>query len=116
MKHIIALISAVFFLALCGAEFPDASIVLMDDKESVVVNSDGTSITTDRCIYKIMNYQGLLNLRTLQFHFNTSYGNIKVSHLVIVKPDGRRIVLDPEKLANITTESDQMNAEIFDPA
>ena len=116
MKHIILLISALFFMMLGGAEFPDASIVLMDDKESVVVNSDGTSVTTDRCVYKIMNYQGLLDLRTLQFHFNTSYGNIKVSHLVIVKPDGRRIVLEPEKLANVTTESSQMSSEIFDPA
>ncbi len=116
MKLFFILSAIIFTLISNGAEFQDASIVMLDDKESVTVNADGTSTTVDRCIYKIMNYQGLQDMRTLQFHFNSSYGTLKVTFLAIVKPDGRRITLDPEKLTSIATESSQMDSAIFDPA
>ena len=110
------LIIAVFltFAAFCAAE--KATCILLYDREVVTVNPDGTSTTVDECRYRILNYEGLTRMRELDFHFNSTYGTMKVTHLAIVKPDGRRITLDPAKNSAVNTESSQLASEIFDPA
>ncbi|MBR7120677.1 MAG: DUF3857 domain-containing protein [Lentisphaeria bacterium] len=105
-----------FFILLCGAAEPSASLVLLYDREEVTVNPDGTSRTTDECIYRIVNYDGLTGMRSLQLHYNSDYGTLQVTHLAIVKPDGRKTVLDPAQLSSVSVEDSQMASSIYDPA
>lgn len=99
-----------------GGGAPEAALILLDDRERVSVNADGTAVTTDECTYLIKNYDGLRRMRSLRMHYNADYGSLEVTALSITKPDGRRIVLDPGKLSTVAVEDSQMESAIFDPA
>ena len=108
---------SIFCVILCGsAGTPEAAIILEDDREEVIVNPDGTSTTVDKCVYRIVNHYGVQKMRELNLHYNSDYGSLQVTHLALVKPDGRRLVLDHAGLSTIATESSQLSSSIFDPA
>lgn len=108
---------AVILLFLTGfAAGKEANCILLFDREEVTVNADGTFTTRDECRYQILNYEGLTRMRELAFHFNSAYGTVQVTHLAIVKPDGRKITIDPAKHSSVNTESSQLTSAIFDPA
>jgi len=115
MKKILAALFGLF-ISMSVIASPDAAMILLDDREEVTVNADGTSTTVDKCVYHILNRKGVRQMRNIQLHFNSSYGSIKVTHLALKKTDGKVVKLDPAKLSAITTESSQMESEIFDPA
>lgn len=106
---------ALLFCILLSAEVT-APYVLLYDKETVKVNADGTYVVTDQCRYKVLNHDGVTRLRNLSLHFNSAYGSVKVSELAVVKADGKRIKLDPEKNSSVNTEPTQLDSAIFDPA
>lgn len=97
-------------------EFSETAITLLDDKEEIFVNTDGTYTVIDFCVYKVNNYDGVLQMRTIPLHFNSDYGTMAVTDLVLIKSDGRRLPLDPEKNSSVSVDNSQMNSEIFDPA
>lgn len=106
----------IFHILFLTAAAPEAALILLNDREYVTVNADGTSTSTDECVYRILNYKGLKQLQTLRFHFNSTYSTFQVTHLAIIKSDGRRITVDPEKNSAVSTESSQLSSAIFDPA
>ena len=116
MKKILTVIFSLFFLLLNAAGNENSPIILLFDREEVTVNADGTSRTVDACIYQIVNYEGLTRMRSPQMHFNSDYGTLQVTHLAVVKPDGRKIVLDPAALSSVSVEDSQMASSIYDPA
>ncbi|MBR7130673.1 MAG: DUF3857 domain-containing protein [Lentisphaeria bacterium] len=116
MKILLLLLSLLLAGLLPAAAAESAAIVLLDDRESVTVNPDGTFETTDHCVYRILNYDGLMKMRVLPMHFNSSYGTLQVTGLSITKSDGRVITLDPVKNSSVSTENSQFSSEIFDPA
>ncbi len=116
MKKILTVIFSLFFLLLTAAGNENSPIILLFDREEVTVNADGTSRTVDACIYQIVNYEGLTRMRSPQMHFNSDYGTLEVTHLAVVKPDGRKIVLDPAALSSVSVEDSQMASSIYDPA
>ncbi|MBO5668367.1 MAG: DUF3857 domain-containing protein [Lentisphaeria bacterium] len=115
MKIFTGLLAVFLVLQLWAAAQPEASVILLDDREEVTVNADGTCQVTDRCVYRILNYDGVKKMQVLPLHFNSAYGTIMVTHLATVRPDGTRTVLDPEKNSSLAVESSQMESAIFDP-
>ena len=115
MKNFLLLTAFFFCLCLSGAE-AKAPYILLFDREYISVNIDGTYTRKDECRYRVLNHDGVKKLRKLSLHFNSSYGKIEVAALSIVKPDGRRIKIDPEKNSSVNTESSQITSAIFDPA
>lgn len=97
-------------------KLPESAMILLYDRETVTVNPDGTYTCSDECRYKVLNYEGLKQLQKLTFHFNTSYGTLQITHLALVKPDGRKIIIDAGKNSVVSTESSQLDSAIFDPA
>ena len=55
-------------------KYPDASNVLLYDREEIVCKADGTYTSEDVMIYKVLNESGRRDLRTNQLHFNCNYG------------------------------------------
>ena len=101
MKKFLCFAAAILLLTLHGAAktFPDADVVLLDDQETVTYQTDGTDERTDFCRYQILTYKGLKEMRTLEMHYNSTYGSLKVTQLELTKADGRTVKLDPAKLA-----------------
>ncbi|MBE6389055.1 MAG: DUF3857 domain-containing protein [Lentisphaerae bacterium] len=116
MKIFTGLLTVISVFLLTAAPVQEAALILLDSRETVTVNPDGTSHTEDRSVYRILNHDGLEKMRHLPLHFNSDYGTLQVSELTVIKPDGRRIAIDPVKNSAISTESSQMDSEIFDPA
>ncbi len=99
-----------------SSRFPDAAVILLHDRENTIYQSDGTSETRDLCRYRIMNYDGVLQMRTLNMHYNSTYGTLQISALSITKKDGREIKLDPAQLSRTGIDPEQMQSRIYDPA
>lgn len=118
MKKFLCFAAAILLLTLHGAAktFPDADVVLLDDQETVTYQTDGTDERTDFCRYQILTYKGLKEMRTLEMHYNSTYGSLKVTQLELTKADGRTVKLDPAKLAKSGIDSSQMQSRIYDPA
>ena len=125
MKHFFTLLlSTVFILSGFGAipdlsvllkKYPDANTVLLDDREYIRYNADGSSVSTDSFSYRVLTEKGRNDLRKLDFHFYTGYEKIAVTELKVTKPDGRTITLDPAKLGVVSIDASQMNVRIYDP-
>ena len=96
-------------------KYPDANTVLLNDEEYIFYNPDGTSIATDKFSYRILTEKGRDDLRRLTLRFHTNYEKVAVTHLSVVKPDGKKLELAPEKLAVISIDHSQMSARIYDP-
>ncbi|MDD4097933.1 MAG: hypothetical protein PHC30_04115, partial [Lentisphaeria bacterium] len=54
--------------------YPDADDVLVDDHIVVIYETDGTSVTHDDTVVKILTEKGRNDNRVLTRHFNQSYG------------------------------------------
>ncbi|MBQ9088282.1 MAG: DUF3857 domain-containing protein [Lentisphaeria bacterium] len=96
-------------------KYPNANAILLSDDEFIRYNPDGTSVSTDTFSYRVLTTKGRDELRTLLFRFHTNYEKISVTHLSVTKPDGRKIILDPAKLAVVSIDHSQMSARIYDP-
>ncbi len=99
-----------------AGRFPDASVVLLESCENTLYRTDGTSETRDFSRYRIMNYDGVLKMRTLNMHFNSTYGTLQVKTLSLLKSNGRKIDLDPAKTVRTGIDPEQMSSRIYDPA
>ncbi|MBR7107955.1 MAG: DUF3857 domain-containing protein [Lentisphaeria bacterium] len=96
-------------------KYPNANAVLLNDDEYIRYAPDGTSVSTDTFSYRVLTTKGRDELRTLTFRYHTNYEKISVTNLSVTKPDGRKIILDPAKLAVISIDHSQMSARIYDP-
>ncbi len=97
------------------SQYPDANAVLLNDEEYIRYNPDGSSVSTDTFSYLVLTEKGREDLRQISFRFHTNYEKIAVTSLSVTKPDGKKINLDPEKLAVISIDHSQMSARIYDP-
>jgi hypothetical protein len=118
MKKFLLLYLSLLSLTLSAitGKYPDAAIVLLSSRENTAYQIDGTAETTDVSRYRIMNYDGLLQMRTVDIHFNSTYGTAQFTTLEIEKPDGSKITLDPARLGKVSIEPSQMQSRIYDPA
>ncbi|MBR2344903.1 MAG: DUF3857 domain-containing protein [Lentisphaeria bacterium] len=118
MKKFLLLYLSLLSLTLSAitGKYPDAAVVLLSSRENTAYQIDGTAETTDVSRYRIMNYDGLLQMRTVDIHFNSTYGTAQFTTLEIEKPDGRKITLDPARLGKVSIEPSQMQSRIYDPA
>ena len=96
-------------------KYPDANTVLLNDEEYIRYDSDGSSVSTDKFSYLVLTEKGREELRTLTFSFHTNYEKIAVTGLSVTRPDGKNIILEPEKLAVVSIDHSQMSARIYDP-
>ena len=94
--------------------YPDADTVLLDDIDQVSYNPDGTDSRSDEFWTLIVTSQGRDEMQTQTFHFNEFYQKPPAVEIRVIKPDGS--VVHPELQQNISVESSQMAANIFDPA
>ena len=65
MKIFTGLLTVISVFLLTAAPVQEAALILLDSRETVTVNPDGTSHTEDRSVYRILNHDGLKKMRHL---------------------------------------------------
>lgn len=95
-------------------KYPDAEKIILEEKEKIFYNSNGTGKRSSRAYILIVNDSGRKNMAGNTLYFNDFYQKIPEVALEIIKPDGRVVKVDLQK--KIATESSQMNSNIYDPA
>ncbi|HBF35413.1 TPA: hypothetical protein DDW35_12700, partial [Candidatus Sumerlaeota bacterium] len=68
---------------------PNADEVLVDDYIRDEYNPDGTGVTWDDTLVKVLTEKGKRERQSLSFHFNEHYSDTTVTLLQIIKPDGK---------------------------
>ncbi len=96
------------------ARYPDANTILLDDRERVHYNCDGTYTRTDESWTLLKTEKGRDGQRTLTLYFNEFYQRPPQVEIELLKADGR--VVRPEVQRKIVTEPGQMASNIYDPA
>lgn len=94
--------------------FPDAKSVLVYDLEVMTYQKDGTSVETDEFYQKILTEAGRKELSKIPLHCNTNFGSAEFSDCFILR-DGKKITFDLKKHTTVTTSSEQMSSNIYDP-
>ena len=97
------------------AAYPDADDVLVDDHIVVTYEADGTSVTIDDTVVKVLTEKGRLNNRVLTRYFSASYGSAEFRLVQVIKPNGRTIAVDLASQSQVMTDPSQMHSNIYDP-
>lgn len=95
--------------------YPDADDVLVDDHIVVIYETDGTSVTHDDTVVKVLTEKGRQDNRVLTRHFNASYGSAEYRLVQVIKPDGRTVAVDLASQSQVMTDPSQMHSNIYDP-
>ncbi len=97
-------------------KYPNADSVLLYNFQSVTYQVDGTAVEIDDFYQKALTDAGRNELRELAFRFNTTYEELEVPVLEIIKPDGSVVKIDVAANGRAAVEPSQMGANIYDPA
>ncbi|MBO5722412.1 MAG: DUF3857 and transglutaminase domain-containing protein, partial [Lentisphaeria bacterium] len=95
-------------------KYPDAEKIVLEEKEKISYNSNGTGKRSSRAYILIVNDDGKRGMAGNSLYFNDFYQKVPEVAVEIIKPDGRVVKVDLQK--KIATESSQMNSNIYDPA
>ncbi len=95
--------------------FPDADVVMLDDRIFITYQADGTSDTWDDTAVKILTEKGMRENRVIGAGYNVSYGRDAFTLVEVIKPDGRRLEVDLDKQTREMVSPSQMNSNIYDP-
>ncbi len=97
------------------AAFPNADQVMVDNLARVVYRADGTATRVEETYTKVLTEKGRRDAQVGTFDYNVFYDDFAVLALELHKPDGRVVMLDPDKLGKeMVADSSAMN--IYDPA
>ena len=99
-----------------ATKYPNADNVLLYDFQSVVYQADGTGVETDDFYQKVLTDAGRRQLRELSFRFNTTYEELEIPLLEVIKPDGKVVKIDVAANGRAAVEPSQMGSNIYDPA
>jgi transglutaminase-like putative cysteine protease len=95
--------------------FPDSNDVLIDDFMFVEYQPDGTSVSMDDTVVKILTEKGKRKSRTISSGFDTAYGTNYFTRVQIIKPDGSMVEIDPVANSKVMVDPGQMSANIYNP-
>ena len=94
-------------------KYPNADTVTLYDCERVTYQTNGLHESTNEFCIKALTEAGRKELRKLSFEFDSAYGSYSVPRAEIVKPDGRRIVIDLEKHLSVAISTRSMGSNIY---
>ena len=96
-------------------KFPNSDTVLLYDLEKIRYEANGLSDSTDEYYQKALTESGRRQLRSLPFHFNSTYETLTVEKVLVLR-EGKVKLLDPAKNTKVSIDPGQMGSNIYDPA
>lgn len=95
--------------------FPDADAVVVDERESVAYNPDGTYESNSESWTKVLTERGQREERVITLGYNARYGKAEILSLGIVGTNGVERTVDFAATMKETTDNSSMDANIVDP-
>lgn len=95
-------------------KYPDAANILLYDREEINCKADGTYVSSDVMIYKVLTEAGRRDLRENLLYFNSNYGSADFAEAYIWRK-GVKIPVDVKKNSTLSTSAGQMQSNIYDP-
>ncbi len=95
--------------------YPDADAVWILSGQIARYRSDGTAEERYDAFAKVLTEKGRRELQSFRFGFNSVYGDVEVTRLVLFKPDGTAVPVDVERHSRVMVAPDQMQMNIYDP-
>ena len=93
--------------------FKNADAIIIDDKTSIQVQKDGSSVRTDHSLIKILTQRGKKIFSTQKFQYHKRYSKVKIKLSRIIHKDGTYISVPEANIKDQTIAAiQQMN--IFD--
>ena len=116
---------AVSFFALCALaafadditaeKYPDADVVLVDERTETVYQEDGTYVSTEEEWKKALTERGRRSLSTLSIDYSLRYGNGEILLVEIIDADGKARAVDFEATLKEATDNSSTSSNIYDP-
>ncbi len=97
-------------------KYPDADYVLLDEYEYVEYSPDGNNESLDENFMKVMTEKGRRELSSRSISFNTTYEEVEVKALEIIKPDSTVVPVNVKEQSQEMVNSGQMGMNIYDPS
>ena len=97
------------------AKYPNADIVVVNQKRWVKYREDGTYIEIFESYEKILTEKGRRSLNVISSYFTIPYNTTGFTKVEIIKPSGRSIPIDIKSNSSITTSHSQMRENIYNP-
>ena len=95
--------------------FPDADAVVVDERESVAYNPDGTYESLCESWTKVLTERGQREERVVTLDYNARYGKAEILSLGIVDTNGVERAVDFAATMKDATDNSSMGANIVDP-
>ena len=95
--------------------FPDADAVVVDERESVAYNPDGTYESESESWTKVLTERGRREERVISLDYNARYGKAEILSLGVVDTNGVERTIDFAATTKETTDNSSMSANIVDP-
>lgn len=98
------------------AEWPDADVLLVENRIGLRYEADGTYLYTSDSAFKIVTEKGRQEKSTITIGYSSSYGKARFVKAEIIRPDGSVIPVDIETQSRESIDQGQMDANIYDPS
>ena len=95
--------------------YPDADAVLLDERERVKYNPDGTYESTSESWTKILTEKGRRRESVISLHYSKRYAEAEIVYVGAVSPDGTERQIDVSATTKESTDNSSMSANIYDP-
>lgn len=86
-------------------DYPYASAVILEDDTTVSVKEDGSLVTTEHRIIKILNPKGLRRYGELRFLYSSKLQTAKIEEAKIIRSMGREVLLSQGNVQEATPQA-----------
>ena len=95
--------------------FPNCDEVTVDKKIIEIYHADGTAVRQDETFTKVLTEKGRHDNSVISYGFLLPYFTVQVSHLDVIKADGRIVPVDIAANSKESIDNSQMQENIYDP-
>ena len=96
-------------------KYPDADAVLVDGLEEITYNPDGTYVSTDTSVVKILTEKGRREESEIELGYSARYGKSEVLRVSVTGADGQEREIDVSKTTKESTDNSSEAENIYDP-
>ena len=96
-------------------KYPDADVVLVDERVETVYQADGTYVTTEEDWKKALTERGRRSLSSLSIGYSLRYGKGEILLVEIIDADGKVRAVDFAETLKEATDNSSTSANIYDP-
>ena len=96
-------------------KYPDADVVLVDERVETTYQADGTYVTTEEDWKKALTERGRRSLSSLSIGYSLRYGKGEILLVEIIDAEGKVRAVDFASTLKEATDNSSTSANIYDP-